>query len=176
MGTIEDRWDFVTRYDIVECDFVTEVIPKPQLPITGLPRIIKHAQLMGVDPRDAISARLRYLKDYPDQKEAQQLLNWMNGTSSSGAVAFDELKDVAHNVDVRVVLDYAGISYKSSGLLRCPFHEDKNESASVAKSVLVCFAGCKPMSSNRNFFDAVAVYRELFNVSYKEAVQEVANL
>ena len=176
MGTTNDWFEFNEVYDIVECDFVQEITFKKRPPIEGLSRIIKYAQHMDVDPRDAVSARLRYLKDHPNEREAQQLLTWLKGGTDSGTFSFEELKDEAHNTDVRLVLDYAGVPYKPSGLLRCPFHEDKNESASVAKGVLVCFAGCKPMNSSRKFFDAVAVYRELFDVSYRDAVKEVAGL
>jgi len=172
-----NRYEERTYYDIVDCEFITEVVPVPTRPIVGLPRIIKHAEVMGVDKHEAVKARLRYLKDNPNEEEAKQLLRWLNsGDKSSGFSDFEDLKDTAHTTDVRVVLDYADIKYKPSGLLKCPFHNDENDSASVAKGVLVCFAGCKPKNSNRNFFDAVAVYRELFNVGYKEAVQEIGQL
>ena len=160
----------IDRYDIIDCQFYTEYEVTLPRPSKGLKRILEVAEQLGVDPREAVTSRLRYLQTIEySEEEAKQLLNYLNGKSVSSNYVTEDMKEYAHTLDVSVVLDYADIKYNRNGMLKCPFHDDRSESASIRKGVLICFAGCRPTNSNKECFDAVALYRQLFDAGYYDA-------
>lgn len=110
--------------------------------------------------------------------EMDSLNGYLNGRVRSEMPSITEdQKHEAHRRDARLVLEAADIQVSKNGMLKCPFHTDKSESASVAKGVLVCFAGCSPgEESTKRYWDAVALYRRLFECDYFAAVRGVLAL
>lgn len=112
------------------------------------------------------------------EAEIESLQGFINGrdTKKSNAITEDQKHD-AHRKDVRLVLAAAGIEVARNNMLKCPFHDDRSESASIAKGVLVCFAGCQPgEESQKTYWDAVALYRRLFGADYYSAIRGVLAL
>lgn len=109
--------------------------------------------------------------------EIESLTGYLRGEKQSPHTVTEDQKGRAHRADVRKVLEAADIKVRGNGMLKCPFHKDRDESASIAKGVLVCFAGCTPgEESTKRYWDAVALYRRLFEVDYFTAVRGVLAL
>lgn len=111
------------------------------------------------------------------ETETESLTGYLNGRKTNKDSITEDQKHEAHRRDARLVLEAADIKVSKNGMLKCPFHNDKSESASVAKGVLVCFAGCTPGDeSTKQYWDAVALYRRLFECDYFAAVRGVLAL
>ena len=135
-------------------------------------RYVKEHELM--DKYKAIQFEIRQIN-----VEVESLSGYINGRNTNRNIngVTDDQKHEAHHRDARLVLEAVGISVSKNGMLKCPFHDDKSESASVAKGVLVCFAGCSPgEESSKKYWDAVALYRRLFECDYFAAVRGVLAL
>ncbi|MDY0300270.1 MAG: hypothetical protein RBQ99_01660 [Trichlorobacter sp.] len=82
----------------------------------------------------------------------------------------------AKQVPIEDVLVAFGHKVSPNGMLKCPFHKDRSESASVKKGVLVCFAGCTPRKSQAKAWDSIALYQELAGCDFPTAVRGVLAL
>jgi len=104
----------------------------------------------------------------PLEREAQALLDFINGkvkvTVKAGAVT-PEMIAQAKAVPITQLL---GQSSKG-GVVHCPFHKDKDPSASVRNNFLICFGGCKP-KDGRKGWDTISLLMERDGLSFREAV------
>lgn len=170
--------ELINFYDIDTCEFTTTAKYRDEV-IRGVSKLRKKAQDMGVPVRDAFLFRINYLRETGEDNHELELITKalvdLDKPKRSNYVT-DDMKEEAHSVDVEIVLEAAGIHVNRNKTLKCPFHNDTSESASIKRGVLVCFAGCVPEWGNSKGFDAVACYRKLFEVSYFEAVRQVCLL
>jgi hypothetical protein len=117
------------------------------------------------------------------EREIKSLTAWLNGKEKvvhPGRLS-DEDIETARSVPVSLVLDDYGIKVLKNGMCKCFAHTDKNESASVTRGVLHCFAGCVPDTRytgghTRTSWDSVTLYRQLHDVSYTDAIRGLLSL
>lgn len=218
-----------THLDIMTGEWVEMFIESRPAPYRGLETVLAKARELGLDPREAVQSRLRFLADRKDELErkewgcyrqaerlgcgpmnftrtrdvgrvlreypliekfeaisgelrrisveVQSLTDYLRGEKINPLTITEDQKHTAHRADVRKVLELAGIQVGRTGMLKCPFHDDRAESASIGRGVLFCFAGCTPgEESTKRYWDAVALYRRLFGEDYFSAVRAVLAL
>jgi len=104
----------------------------------------------------------------PLEREAQALLDFINGkvkvTVKAGAIT-PEMIVQAKAVPITQLL---GQQSKGS-VVHCPFHKDKDPSASVKNNFLICFGGCAP-KDGRKGWDTISLLMERDGLSFREAV------
>lgn len=104
----------------------------------------------------------------PLEREAQALLDFINGkvkvTVKTGTIT-PEMIAQAKAVPITQLLEQEN----KGGLVHCPFHEDKDPSASVKNNFLICFGGCKP-KDGRKGWDTISLLMERDGLTFREAV------
>lgn len=104
----------------------------------------------------------------PLEREAQALLDFINGkvkvTVKTGAIT-PEMIAKAKAVPITQLLGQPS----KGGVVHCPFHEDKDPSASVRNNFLICFGGCKP-KDGRKGWDTISLLMERDGLSFRDAV------
>jgi len=104
----------------------------------------------------------------PLEREAQTLMDFINGkvkvTVKAGAIT-PEMIAQAKAVPMTQLLEQEN----KGGLVHCPFHEDKDPSASVKNNFLICFGGCKP-KDGRKGWDTISLLMERDGLTFREAV------
>lgn len=79
--------------------------------------------------------------------------------------AFDEIR---YRLDMETVTAHYGIHAERGGMVRCPFHDDRNPSAKLYPDSLYCFA-CGRL------FDAVALVCEIYGLKPIDAARKLSD-
>jgi hypothetical protein len=104
----------------------------------------------------------------PLEREAQALLDFINGkmkvTVKTGAIT-PEMIAQAKTVPITQLLGQP----RKGSVVHCPFHTDKDPSASVRNNFLICFGGCMP-KDGRKGWDSISLLMERDGLTFREAV------
>jgi hypothetical protein len=104
----------------------------------------------------------------PLEREAQALLDFINGkvkvTVKTGAIT-PEMIARAKAIPITQLLG----QQSKGGVVHCPFHKDKDPSASVRNNFLICFGGCTP-KDGRKGWDTISLLMERDGLTFREAV------
>ena len=104
----------------------------------------------------------------PLEREAQALMDFINGkvkaAVKTGAIT-PEMIAQAKAVPITQLLG----QQSKGGVVHCPFHEDKDPSASVRNNFLICFGGCTP-KDGRKGWDTISLLMERDGLTFREAV------
>ena len=102
------------------------------------------------------------------ENEVQALTDFISGKigieSKTGSIS-PELIAQAKAVPIDQVL---GVKNRG-GLVHCPFHKDKDPSASIKNNFLICFGGCLP-KDGRKGWDTISLLMERDGLSFRGAV------
>lgn len=106
----------------------------------------------------------------PLKEEADSLLACLNGKTkfhAKGDEISPEMIEKARKVPFEQILE---VKVGRSKLVCCPFHKDKEPSASIKNNFLICFAGCSPKNGKKGW-DTISFLMERDGISFRDAVQ-----
>lgn len=116
--------------------------------------------------REELCKRLR-----PLRVEFQQLQRHLTGKPERADAITPDRIEAARNFPIASLLDQ--IPRGSGQVVCCPFHQDKQPSASVKHNVLICFTGCVPKKGGKGW-DPIALLMERDGFSFADAVRQLA--
>lgn len=129
---------------------------------------VARAFIPRVRMKHEVSLALALADLEPLEREAKTLFDFINGKVKV-AVKIDIIApEMIAQAKAVPIIQLLGQPSKG-GLVHCPFHEDKDPSASVKNNFLICFGGCKP-KDGRKGWDTISLLMERDGLTFREAV------